>query len=370
MKFIINKQSILKSLSTIEGIVSSREIRSHIGAVLIETTKTGLDLTATDLEMTLKTSVEANIIESGKILLPARKLSQTLREFRFENILFEVKDLNVHIRDGDGKGKTEIEIMGSVADEFPVKISQENQKFTTLPPSMMSEMIDMCLYAVAEEDSRFAFNGLFVEHNDSSLVVVGTDGRRLSFVTRKIDTPVDTDGGIIIPFKTVRELRKLIAMSDSFAIAIDQEDNSVHFQLKDVIFISRLIDSKFPDYQQVIPKKSDYVVKLNREDFRSAIKQAFVLAAEPSRQIKLMFEKNELQIVAATPEVGRVEDSIDCDFSGTPFAIAFNSNFLLDVINVMKSEEIEFHVTSSSAPAMIMDPADKDFKAVVMSMRL
>lgn len=370
MKFIVNKQNLLKALSSIDGIISSREIRSPIGNVLIESKKDGIDLTSTDLEMTLKTSTDANILEPGKILLPARKLSQTIREFRYENIEFHVEDLKVRIHDADSKGRTEIEIMGSPADEFQVRMNQDKLKFVSLPPTLVAEMIDRTSYAVAEEDSRFAFNGLYIEDRDGRLNAVGTDGRRLSLATRKPAEIINTEGGIIVPVKAVRELRKLLSASDVFAMAIEKSENTVHFRLKDVIFITRLIDSNYPDYMQVIPKKAEYSVVLNREDFRLAIKQASVLAAEPSRQIQLTFNKGEVRVTASTPDVGRVEDTVPCNFEGEPLTIAFNSSFLIDVLGVIKSEQVEMHLSSSSAPALMMDMEDLDFKAVIMPMRL
>lgn len=369
MKFIINKQNFLKALSTIEGIISAREIRSSIGNVLIESTSTGIDLTSTDLLMTLKTSVEANIVEPGNVMLPGRMLSQAIRSFRYENIEFTETNEQVKIHDADNKGKTEIEIMSTPADEFQVKISSSNFDFVPLPPTMISEMIDRCVYAVAEDDSRYAFTGLYVENKEGRLIVVGTDGRRLSVVTRAIPEPIKINEGIIIPVKTIRELRKLLTASDQLSIANDADENTILFKLKDSIFISKLVESKYPDYTQVIPKKSEYTIRLNKEDFRLAIKQASVLAAEPSRQIQLSFEKGQVKIQSSTPDVGRVEDTIACSFEGEPFTIAFNSNFLTDVLSVIKSEQVELQVSSSSAPAVIVDTDDADFKAVIMPMR-
>lgn len=370
MKFIINKQNFLKALSSIEGIISSREIRSPVGNVLIEARKDGVDLTSTDLEMTLKTSTDANVLEPGQILLPARKLSQTIREFRYENIELHVDDVKVRIHDADSKGKTEIQMMGSPADEFQIKLNQENLSFASLPAAVIAEMIDKTSYAVAEEDSRFAFNGLFIEDREDKLIAVGTDGRRLSLVTRSMGEKVDTGGGIIVPVKAVRELRKLLAASDEFAMAVEKGENTVHFRLKDIIFITRLIDSNYPDYNQVIPKKAEHVILVNTEEFRLAIKQASVLAAEPSRQIQLSFEKGEVRVTASTPDLGSVDDTVACSYDGEPLTIAFNSNFLMDVLGIIKSEQVELHLSSSSAPAVLADIDDRDFKAVIMPMRL
>jgi DNA polymerase-3 subunit beta len=370
MKFIVNKQNFLKALNSIEGIASSREIRTPLGSVLIESKDRGIDMTATDLEMTLRTSTEANILEAGKIMLPARKLSQAVREFRYETMEFQVVDLKVLIHDAENRGRTEIEIMGSPADEFQFRLNHDNLQYVSLPPAMAMEMIDKTLYAVAEDDSRFAFNGLFVEDRDGSLNVVGTDGRRLSFVTRKPEEVVNTYDGIIVPVKAVRELRKLLSGSDVFSMAVDRSENSVHFRLKDVSFISKLIESNYPDYMQVIPKKADSIVRVNREEFRLAIKQASVLAAEPSRQIRLTFTNGEVRLLASTPDVGRAEDTVSCDYTGEPFVISFNSNYLLDVLNALNSQTIEIHLTSSSAPIVIMEENDPDFKAVIMPMRL
>lgn len=369
MKFIANKQSFLKSLSAIEGIITAREIRSPVGNVLIETTAAGLQLTATDLEMTLRTQSEANVLQQGKILLPARKLSQTIREFRYEHLEFSVEEeVKVHIRDADSRGKTEIEIVGTPADEFQVRLGSDPAEYVTLPPSILSEMIDRVSYGIAEDDTRFAFNGMFVENVDGRMTVVGTDGRRLSLVSRAL--PASFPASIIIPIKAVRELRKLLAVSEEFGLAVVKEENTIYFRLKDIVFISRLIDSNFPDYHQVVPKKAEYRILVSRDDLRLAIKQAAVLAAEPSRQVQLKFSHGEVCVSASTPDLGHVQDTVACNHQGEEITVAFNSNYLLDVLGAIKSEQVEVQLTSAAAPAVLVDPSDADFKAVIMPMRL
>lgn len=369
MKFIANKQSFLKTLSTIEGIISAREIRSPVGNVLIETTSSGLQLTATDLEMTLRTQAEGNVLQPGKILLPARKLSQTIREFRYENLEFSVaEEVKVHIRDAEGRGKTDIEIVGAPADEFQVRLGADPAKYVALPPSVLSDMIDRVSYAIAEDDTRFAFNGMFVENADGRMTVVGTDGRRLSLVARVL--PESFAANIIIPIKAVRELRKLLAVAEEFALAVVKEENTVYFRLRDIVFISRLIDSNFPDYHQVVPRTADHRILVHRDDFKQAIKQAAVLAAEPSRQIQLKFTAGEVCVSASTPDLGRVEDTVACDHAGAEITVAFNSNYLLDVLGAIKAEQVEVHLTTAGAPVVFVDPLDAEFRAVIMPMRL
>ncbi|MBU42575.1 MAG: DNA polymerase III subunit beta [Spirochaetaceae bacterium] len=371
MKFVVEKAGFQKAISRIEGIISAREIRSVISSILIETGDDSITLTATDLDISMKTTLSAKIATAGSITAPAKKLSQIIKEFRFETVELDTdKENKISIRDGSSQAKTEIHLMGAPADEFMLPSPIKDSHFKQFPPALVNEMIRRTSYAIAEEDARYVFNGLYMESEGDQAVFVGTDGRRLARIARNFPDSLPVDKGVVVPVKAIRELTRLIGNVEEGFVGFDKEEGRLYFKLGDVELITRLIDGNFPDYRQVIPRKLDHEVRLNREALRLSLRQAAVLAAEPSRQIRLEFSPGTLVVSSSTPDLGNVNDPMSCEYQGEEVTIAFNSNYLLDVLGVLNSEDILLGFSTASAPTVIKDPDDGEFVAVVMPMKI
>lgn len=371
MKFKVDRQEFHRAIATVESIIPAREIRSIISNILIEAEQGRIILTATDLEMGIKTSLQVQTQEKGRLTLPAKKLSQAIREFRGSEILFQSdSEDRITIQDASGVSKARITLMGAPSDEYPVIPTLAEDRYTQFPVSIAIEMIKRTAYAMAEEDARYVFNGLYITSNGNKTSFVATDGRRLSRITREFPEPLPFKDGVILPNKAVREVQKLMDASVEGKIAFDERERRVYFRLGSVDLITKLIDGQFPDYEQVIPRKVTSKVKLDRAALENSLRQVAVMAAEPSRQVRLIFNDNSLAISASTPDIGEAQDAISVDYKGEETAIAFNSNYLLDILKVIGVSEIAIGFSSSAAPAMTEDPADPDFVAVVMPMKI
>lgn len=371
MKIIVEKQKFHKAINIVESIISAREIRSVISNILIEAESGKVTLTATDLEMGIKTSFESEVITPGKITVPAKKLSQTIREFRGNRILFEVEQSDrINIQDADKISKARFTLMGTPSDEYPPIGSMPDNSFKSFPTAVVQEMIRKTSYSIAEEDARYVFNGLFIQNEGTKMSFVATDGRRLARISREFPTDMPFGEGIILPNKAVKELQKLLDSSESGMISFDEKERRVHFRIGSVDLICKLIDGQFPDYRQVIPQKIEYKLPLNRAEFENSLRQVAVMAAEPSRQVRVGFQSDAISIVASTPDIGEAQDSINASFSGEEMTVAFNSNYLMDVIRVITNDDIILGFTSPNAPAVVMDPEDADFVSVIMPMKL
>lgn len=371
MKFIVDRQDFHKALAKIEGIISSREIRSVVSNILIETAEDRLILTATDLEIGLKTYVSAQIENTGIIAVPARKLSQTIREFRFDRILLETEDdTRINILDASGKGRARTTLMGSPGEEYPGIPLLPDDRFQSLPGGLALEMIRKTGHSIAEDDARYVFNGLYLVNRESRTAFVGTDGRRLAKVEKEFPQPLPFDQGLILPGKAVRELQKHLSADLEGGIAYDEKDRRLHFRLGDVQLSAKLIEGQFPDYDQVIPKKIEQRLTINRLELENTLRHVSVTAAEPSRQIRLTFSEQGITVLSQTPDVGESQDVINADYSGEEMTIAFNSYYLMDILRVLTSEEITLCFSSPSAPALILDPNDEFFISVIMPMKL
>jgi len=372
MKFKVDKGIFQKAISTVEGIIPARDIRSVISNVLIETQGDKIVLTATDLEMGIKTSVPAVISEKGSTTLPARKLIQVIREYNCPEINFSSNDEHkIILQDASGDTKAaKTTIMGSSSEDYPVIPTLSDEKYLNFPPAVSMEMIRKTSYAVAEEDSRYVFNGLYISNKDKNVTFVGTDGRRLSRISREFPDTLPFEKGIILPGKAVKEIQKLLDSGETGMIAFEARDRRVYFRIGDVDLICKLIDGQYPDYEQVIPKKVDHTVKLSRVELEQAIRQVAVMAAEPSRQVRFAFNSEGITFNATTPDLGESQAYMPCEYSGEEVMIAFNSGYVIDIIKSLNTEQISLGFSSASSPATLKDPDDKDFISVIMPMKI
>jgi len=371
MNINIERSEFHKAITKVEGIISAREIRSVLSNILIETAENKITLTTTDLEMGIKTSVSAEIVKPGKITLPAKKLSQAVREFRSSSINLEAdENFKINIQDKDRKSAARISLMGASSEEYPVIPTLPDNAFRKFPSALISEMIRKTSYSMAEEDARYVFNGLYIINKGTAVSFVGTDGRRLSRVEREFPEDLPFQDGIILPNKAVRELQKLLDNEDGGTIAYEEKDRRIHFRLGEVVLIAKLIEGQYPDYQQVIPKKLGEKLNLDRARLESSLRQVAVMAAEPSRQVRLSFQSGSLNISSSTPDLGEAQDSMETSYEGEELTIAFNSNYIMDIIKTLTGEEVQVSFTSSNAPAVLLDPQDKSFIAVIMPMKI
>ncbi|MDH5657367.1 MAG: DNA polymerase III subunit beta, partial [Spirochaetia bacterium] len=203
----------------------------------------------------------------------------------------------------------------------------------------------------------------------NKVTFVGTDGRRLSKITREFPDILPFEKGIILPGKAVKEIQKLLDSGEIGKIAFEPRDRRVYFRIGDVDLICKLIDGQYPDYEQVIPKKVEQTLKLNRNQFEQSIRQVAVMAAEPSRQVKFIFNDG-LILNATTPDLGDSQAYVQCEYSNEEITIAFNSGYLTDIIKSLNSDQIVLGFSSSSSPAVIKDPDDGDFISVIMPMKI
>jgi DNA polymerase-3 subunit beta len=371
MRLIVDKHAFQKAISIVEGIIPSRDLRSVISSILLEAMDDRLVLTATDLEIGIKTSIPATVEKKGTITLPARTLSKSVRAFQSQEILFSEDESNtVNLLIPSNTNMASITIMGSPSEEFPVIPTLPDSSYTELDSSIVMEMIRKTSYAVAEEDSRYVFNGLYVSNSDKKLSFVGTDGRRLSRISREVADVLPFQEGVILPNKAVRELQKILDGGASLRIAFNDKERRIYFRVGDYDLISKLIDGQFPDYEQVIPKKLDFIALIDRLKFDQSLMHVSVMAAEPSRQIRMNFQKNMIVMTSTTPDLGGAHYNVECEYAGEEMTIAFNSIYVQDTTHNLVSNNIKIGFSNPNAPTVIQDPDDPEFISVIMPMKI
>jgi DNA polymerase-3 subunit beta len=368
MNLTISKEQIMNGLQAVQNVVSNRTTLPILSNVLLRAEGDKLELTATDLDVTIACSVEAKVKKPGASTVPVKKLFGIVRELGNSEIDLEVDDKNVcSIRSGASFYK----INGLSADEFPPMPKFKEDKKVELPQEKVRGMMKKTSFAISTDESRYVLNGIFISLKDHKMTMVATDGRRLALVDEEVDVSEKSQGEFIAPAKAVNELNRLL--QDKGNVEIRYTDNQASFTLKDekngsVLIVTKLIEGNYPNYRQVIPNEVKERVSLGREEFLHALRRAEIMTSDKSNSVKLTFGKNNLAITANSPEVGEARESIAINYKGKEMSIAFNPKYMIDPLNALANDEVFVELIDELSPGVLK--INGPFLYVVMPMRL
>lgn len=358
----------MNGLQAVQNVVSNRTTLPILSNVLLRAEGDKLELTATDLDVTIACSVEAKVKKPGASTVPVKKLFGIVRELGNSEIDLEVDDKNVcSIRSGASFYK----INGLSADEFPPMPKFKEDKKVELPQEKIRGMMKKTSFAISTDESRYVLNGIFISLKDHKMTMVATDGRRLAMVDEELDVSEKSQGEFIAPAKAVNELNRLL--QDKGNVEVRYTDNQASFTLKDekngsVLIVTKLIEGNYPNYRQVIPTEVKERISLVREEFLHALKRAEIMTSDKSNSVKLTFGKNNLAITANSPEVGEARESIAINYKGKEMAIAFNPKYMIDPLNALTNDEVFIELIDELSPGVLK--INGPFLYVVMPMRL
>jgi DNA polymerase-3 subunit beta len=368
MNLTIAKEQIINGLQAVQNVVSTRTTLPILSNVLLRAEGNRLELTATDLDVTVSCSVEAQVKRPGASTVPVKKLFGIVRELGNSEIDFEVDEKNVaSVRSGPSFYK----INGLAADEFPPLPKFKEDKKVVLAQETVRAMLKRTCFAVSTDETRYVLNGIFFSLKDHKLTMVATDGRRLALADEEVDVPETSHGEFIVPSKAVNELTRL--MQEKGNVEIKFAENQAAFTLTDekglsVLVITKLIEGNYPNYKQVIPSEVKERISLMREEFLHALRRAEIMTSEKANSVKLAFGKNNLAITANSPDVGEARESIAINYKGKEMAIAFNPRYLIDPLNALANDEVFFELCDELSPGVLK--INGPFLYVVMPMRL
>ena len=368
MNLTISKEQIILGLQAVQNVVSNRTTLPILSNVLLRAEGDKLELTATDLDVTIACSVEAKVKKPGASTVPVKKLFGIVRELGNSEIDLEVDDKNVcSIRSGASFYK----INGLSADEFPPMPKFIEDKKVELPQETVKGMLKKTSFAISTDESRYVLNGIFISLKDHKMTMVATDGRRLALVDEEVDVSEKSQGEFIAPAKAVNELNRLLQEKGN--VEIRYTDNQASFTLKDekngsILIVTKLIEGNYPNYRQVIPNEVKERISLAREEFLHALRRAEIMTSEKSNSVKLTFGKNNLAITANSPEVGEARESIAINYKGKEMAIAFNPKYMIDPLNALANDEVFIELIDELSPGVLK--INGPFLYVVMPMRL
>ncbi len=363
----IEKETLLKPLQVVIGIVERKQTLPILSNVLIEKEPGNIRFTATDLEIQITTTVEINEEkkETGSITVSGKKLQEILR------ILPEQSKISIQIKENKAQVKantSKFSLQTLPAEDFPKLNYQitESKKFI-LKQSALKELLLSVQYAMAQQDVRYYLNGVLLLIDGNKLKVVATDGHRLAFNSRTIEGDHEKQE-IILPRKAVTELCKLLNDTDENA-EIEFSAQQAKLSFSGITLVTKVIDGKFPDYERVIPKYSNHL-SMNRNMVQQALQRAAILSNEKFRGVRFVLTEKNLTIISNNSEQEEAQEEIATQYHGEALDIGFNVNYLMDGLNNIKSENTVFSFGDANSSILITTAESEDFRYVVMPMRI
>ena len=361
------RDTLLAPLQSVSGIVERRHTLPILSNVLLEKKGDRLTLLATDIEIQITTSTEgAGGDGDGAVTVGARKLQEILRSLPdTTEVSLVLEDKRLLVRGG----KSRFSLQTLPADDFPrMTVNEGETKQFSMSQKAFRQLISKTQYSMAAQDVRYYLNGLLLLVEGKELRAVATDGHRLAYASVEIDTDLPRQE-MILPRKTVLELNRLLVDTDD-ALNITLTPNQVRFSFGSVVLVSKLIDGKFPDYERVVPATLKNHMKVGRQTLMQAMQRAAILTNEKFRGVRVVLGENSLKLIAANAEQEEAVEEIEVDYAGDIIDVGFNVGYLLDVLNNIHTEEIQWSFNDANSSALISVPGNDRFKYVVMPMRI
>ena len=380
MGLVIERASLQNALALVQGIVERRTTVPILGHVLLEPGETALMLSATDLEVGIRTQVACRSGKDRNMTLNARKLFEIVREAEGDEVRLETLDNEwVELKCGRAKFK----MMGLDPRSFPAMPNQSVAKPDAgaakrgakaelkIPAGVLAGMIDKTIFAVSPDEARYNLSGVYVESPGPGAVrMVATDGHRLSMVDREA-AGFRMEVGAIIPRKGLAEIRKLLDQASDAEVSLAINGQLAYLKRDSTEVSMRLVEGEFPDYRGVVPKQSRHQVPVKRDALFAAIKRAAIFSNERYHGVKFSLSAGTMTVSSTSPEMGEASEALDVEFKGEDFAIGFNANYLQQALGVMPSgTDVTLGLTDDVSPGVVATDSDKQFTYVVMPMRL
>ena len=363
MDFYITKEEVVKSINQTLGVVEKRQTLPILSNVMFEVDESSLKLTATDLESEISTtSTISNFKSGGKITAPARKLSDLCR------LMPDLAEIHFYL-DGDNlkieteSGKYNLSTLPS--EDFPVFETEDTQSQINISSQNLKNLITKTSFAMGNQDWRHYLNGLYMMIDDKVITTVATDAHRLAMATSSLNEASSESTSGIVPRKSINEIGKLVG-DESENVVIQLGQTSIAANVSGTTFVSKLIEGKFPDYEQVIPSGESSLLVVDRKNFSESLSRVSVLSSEKYKGVRIITKKDSLNISANNPEKEQGEENLSCEYQGEEIDIAFNVNYLQEILSTIDSEKIEINFFGSEKSCLITDPNSENLKYVVM----
>lgn len=363
MRFIINQKDLSKHINIAQRGISTRTTLQILDGILIETMKDKIKLTATDLEISIETFVNCEVVEEGSVVVNSKIFGDIIKKLPDAPVNIDVKNNNINIKCEN----SEFNIIGNPGEDYPdLPVVIEEEKFV-LPKDLFKNAIRQTVFATTQDETRPSLTGVLLEIQDNTISFVSLDGYRLAL--RLIPTNSDINLKIIIPGRSLNELNKILEDRED-DITISAAPGQVIFNIGDTIVYTRLLEGQFFNYKDIMRKDHKTKVIVNKKEFQSGLERASLLAKEEKANLVRLNVMDNNVIIRSNSEIGDVHEQLDSTQEGENLNIAFNSRYILEGIKIMDAEEIELNFMGSLNPCIINGVDDDSYTYLVLPVRL
>ncbi len=371
MELTIARNTLLKGLQRIQGIVERRNTMPILANVLIEATDRGVTLFATDLELGIRATYPATVKSRGAATVAARKLFEIVRELPESDIRLSADDSHAVKVECE---RSRFKIAGLPPSDFPVFPGVDAEPALTIARQTFLDLVRRTVFAVGENDARYVLNGVLCALERGSIKLVGTDGHRLAVDERPLSLPKGAppvaDTSVIVPKKALLEMKKLVEDSPEELLSLHVGKTQLTFQQGDLVLLARLMEGNYPNYRQVIPTGSDKRIALDKAALEGALRRVVLLSKERTNAVRFQVEPSRVVVSTSNPDLGEAKEDIAVAYEGEPMTTGFNARYLLDVLAAVDAPEVMLEFKDALSPCLIREPAQEGFLCVVMPMRV
>lgn len=372
MKLTIERAVLLSALSHVQSVVERRNTIPILSNVLLEAEGERLALTATDLDIAVVEKLPAKVAKPGATTVSAHTFYDIVRklpEGAEVELTFTASEQRLDLR----AGRSSFKLSCLPKEDFPVMAAGDLPHSFALPADQLRRLIDKTRFAISTEETRYYLNGIYVHAASSAgvpmLRAVATDGHRLARVESPLPAGAAGMPGVIVPRKTVGELRKLLEGGGA-DVTVELSDTKIRFTFGELVLVSKLIDGAFPEYERVIPRDNDKLMEVDSKAFAAAVDRVATISTEKSRAVKLSLKPDGLELSATSPDHGSASEQLTAAYSAAPIEVGYNSRYLLDIASQIEGENARFLLADALAPTIVRDPSDDGALYVLMPMRV
>jgi DNA polymerase-3 subunit beta len=363
MKFTVSSSTLLKSLSTINGVVASNPIVPILENFLFQLEGSTLSITASDMQTVMQTSIVVESVKDGSITVPAKMVLDTLRSLHEQPITLSVNSETLVIEIATANGL--FKLSGENPLDFPIIPSVTHNFSLYIDSDVLGLAISNTLFATSTDDLRPAMTGVYAQVSPESTTFVATDGHRLTRY-RRTDVTTENSATLILPRKALNLIKSTL-QSKRVPVKVDFNSSNVSFTFDTIKMVSRLVEERFPDYENVIPKENPNKMLIERQSFLSTLKRIAIYSNKTTNQIRLKISANELEISAEDLDYSKeAKESISCEFTGEPMEIGFNAKFLIEMLSNLDAQTVSMEMSLPNRACLIVPVEEEDNEDILM----
>ena len=370
LKISCLKKDLLKATQILIGAITPKTTLPILANILIEAKKDSITIFATDLEIGMKYTLKCNVISEGIITLPAKHLTNIVKELPDGEIdITEEKNNVISIK----SNKILFQINSIKKDEFPKFPTSPKEQSINISTNVLKDIMRKTSFAMSHDEVMYILNGVYLEiekkdKNTALLKAVATDRKRLAYIFNTVNVPDNYTKKAIVPSKTINEILRIIDEWENIKIIIGEKQ--INFETDNIIITSRLLEGHFPDYNQVLPKKYKERIRLNTEQFLTSVRRVALLVSDKSNFMKLNINKDIMTLSIETPEIGQAHEEIEIDYKGEELTIIFDPNYIIDVLKNIRDDEIYFDFIDSKNPGVIRPVNSDNYLCAIMPLKV